>query len=119
MPWFHNNSDTTTAVEVGGGEVVSVQPYGTVLIDHGVLARQEIKKLISKGVLQRTANPNRSANKPTIQAPFVEPVKVETAFSSSLVEIKSDLSSNDSDPALAEDVKVKSRRTRKTKTTNR
>jgi hypothetical protein len=114
MPWFHNNSDTTTSVEVGNGEVVSVHPFGVVFIENSSVGKRDVKKLIGKGVLQRTANPNRG-NKP-IQVVFeqiAEPVKIETDFSASLVEIEGEVGSNvpDSDSAT-----VKPKRSRRTKT---
>ena len=106
MPWYYNNSETTTSVEVGRGEVVCVQPMSYVFVENIMINKKEFMKLVSRNVLQRTGSPKRADVKKQIPVePIFAEVEVGTDFSLSLNEGK--------DKIEKREEKVQTRRRRK------
>jgi hypothetical protein len=63
MGWFFHKGEKTCAVEIGQGEVVSVRPYSHVWIDPRAETRSQTKRLIGRGLLQRSGPPRNKAKR--------------------------------------------------------
>jgi hypothetical protein len=112
MPYFFNNSETTTSVEVGNGEVVSVFPKDTVFIEGPASSKREVKRMISLGILQRTGNPNRREKRVpmnNIQGPTQE--DLSTKYSNAMLE-SNDLEASNRSVENTEEVESKPRKRR-------
>ena len=114
MPWYFNNSETTTSVEVGNGEVVSVFPRDYVFVDNSVNNLSPLSRLVSRNVLQRTGSPQRAVNKLVPQTNISnQTASIQSAFSEAIIENKEDNTENNHGEVEKPTKKRQNRRSKK------
>jgi len=88
MGWYYSTSERVIAVPVGNGEIVGVRPYTHVFVDQRLESRAEIRRFVSRGLLQRSGSPGRGAKKAIPAQPIArQAIKLSgaVAFSESIV----------------------------------